>query len=467
MSKKIIAVLWFLTLSVYGQSENPNVVFILTDDLGAKDLSCLGSEVYESPNIDKLGAEGMIFTQAYSPHPRCVPSRYGMITGRYPARVGCPGKWDWSGDEYTMSQAFKDAGYKTFFAGKWHLTKSKDGIYPEDVGFDINIGGGKAGSPRSFFAPYNKAVQPWHAKKAGIEGLDDAPEGEYLNDRLTDETIKFIKENKDQQFFVYLSHYAVHDPLQAKDKDSAYFKEKIDKMNWDGPDFIKEGTGYTRTKQNDEVYAGMIKNLDDNVGRIINLLKELNLDENTIIVFTSDHGGLSNKGYNDRILATSNLPLRAGKGHCYEGGIKIPLIVKWPNIVKQGSMNDQVVYGLDFYPTLLDAAQIRKTEKAKLDGESFYPALIGKEFNNNNREIFWHSPVGRPFSTGDTNVTVIREGDYKFFDFYDEGRQELYNIKNDFRETKNLIAEESEKAKELYNKIKDWRKDVNAYIKGK
>jgi len=456
---KIFLLVLFNTIVLLAQK--PNVVFILADDLGWKDLSCQGSKVYETPNIDKLAESSMRFTQAYAAHPRCTPSRYAMMTGRYPARVHLPGDWKWDGNEYTMAQAFHDAGYKTFFAGKWHIAKGN--ILPQDVGFDVNIAGGHAGAPQSYFYPYNvKGKGKGHEKD--IKGLENGKPGEYLPDRLTDETIKFIKANKDKPFFVYLSHYSVHTPFEGKKKYNKYYKEKIKNIKFEGKEFSKEGTGYTKRWQNNYVYASMVQSLDESVGRVMHILDSLNLSGNTIVVFTSDHGGLSNKGYNYRQLATSNLPLRAGKGHCYEGGIRVPLFVRWPGTTKAGSSTDKVISGVDYHPTLIEAAGLKLKKDFKVDGVSFVPTLKGEKQDDNCRAIFWHSPIARPYSTGDINVTAIRQGDYKLLDFYDARIKELYNIKEDIGEQHNLIKEKPEMANKLYNEILQWRKDVNAYF---
>lgn len=446
------------TANLFGQKKM-NVVFILIDDLGWKDLSCQGSQVYETPNIDKLAESGMRFEQAYTAHPRCAPARYAFITGRYPARVHLPGDWKWEGTEYTMAQAFHDAGYKTFFAGKWHIAKGD--VFPQDVGFDINIAGGYAGAPGTYFYPYYKGKKP---KKKDIHGLENGKEGEYLPDRLTDETIKFIEANKDKPFFVYLSHYSVHTPFEAKKKYIEYYKEKIKGIKFTGPEFIPEGTGYTKCWQNNPVYAAMIQSMDESVGRIVKTLDELDLSDKTIIVFTSDHGGLSNKGYNYRPLATSNLPLRAGKGHSYEGGIRIPFIIKWPGVTEPGSKTDYPIIGMDIYPTLVEATGIKLKKDPKLDGVSFVPAIKGDVKENKARYFFWHSPLARPYSTGDINVTTVRHGDFKLLDFYDARRKELYNIAQDLGEHHDLYYEEPKIAEHLYKAIVKWRKEVNAYF---
>jgi len=457
---------WLPTLLQSEEKRLPNIVFLLIDDLGWMDLSSYGSELYETPAIDRLANEGMRFTQAYCAHPRCVPSRYSIMSGKYPARGGVPGKSSTLPlDEITMAEALKAGGYKTFFAGKWHL--GGKGHSPEEQGFDVNIAGGKAGAPKSYFAPYNEARQPWHRKKAPIEGLDDAPDGEYLTDRLTDETIRFLENNKQNPFFVMLSHYAVHDPLQAKEETINKYEDKLKTMPQpDSPEFIREGSGATKMRQDDPTYAGMIQSMDESVGRIMAALQELGLEENTLVALTSDNGGLSNKGNKDRILATSNQPLRAGKGWCYEGGIRVPLIAKWPGIIQPGVESARMVTGTDYFPTFLQAAGLPLQNAQHLDGVSFLNTLKGNKAPGR-KPLFWHSPVGRPQNTGDSNCTVIRDGDYKLIDWYDEERVELYHIPTDLREENNLAAKMPEKADELLKKITDWRNETQAYIKSK
>ena len=448
------------------KEKQPNVIFFLVDDFGFMDTAYNGSNFYETPNIDKLANESMRFNQAYAAHPRCVPSRFAMITGKYPAREAIPGQGGkdsgrLKASEFGIGKAFKESGYTTFFAGKWHL--ANDEVYPEDQGFDFNFGGGHAGAPKSYFYPYNKVKEKGHNAK-NIEGLDDAKEGDYLTDQLTDKTINFIKENKDKPFFVYLAHYGVHTPFEGKEELKQTYIDKLKANPSTAPEFIRVGdTGETKTTQDNVTYAAMIESVDESFGRITSLLKELNLDDNTIIVFTSDHGGLSNRG-NKRKLATSNLPLRAGKGHNYEGGIRIPMFVKWPGVTKN-SESEVYITGTDYYPTLVEMVGLKQHPNQYLDGQSFAKALKGDETTNVNRPIFWHSPLPRPVSTGDRSNTAVRLGDYKLLDFYEEGNVELYNIKEDEGETNNLANQLPEKRDELLKLVHDWRKNVNAWTK--
>ncbi len=458
-------------------AKRPNVVFILIDDLGWKDLSCYGSRLYETPAIDRLAKEGVLFRDAYAAHPRCVPSRFSLMTGKYPARYGVPGMHsNLPTEEFTIAEALKRAGYKTFFAGKWHLAKENDPEYPypDKQGFDVNYGGSSAGSVVSHFFPYGGIKKTLRGKTRVIKlpGLEKGHPGDYLTDKLTDVTIDFIKKNKDHPFFVYLSHYAVHVPLQAKKPYIKRYEHKLSllsKPSW--PPYIKEGVGETKMIQDNPTYAGMIQSVDDSVNRIMQTLKQLGLEENTIIIFTSDNGGLSTRGaraYKGKhSLATSNFPLRAGKGWCYEGGIRVPLIIKWPGVTKPGTVSEAIVHGADFYPTILQMVGLPLIPKQHLDGISLVPVLKGKE-KTARHVAFWHSPVGRPNSTGDENCSVIREDDYKLIDWYDEGRVELYNLSMDPMERIDLSESAPQKRDELYKKLVDWRKEVHAYMaKGK
>ena len=431
-----------------GQSQ-PNILLFLVDDFGARDLGCYGSSFYETPAIDHLAAEGQRYTQAYAAHPRCVPSRYGLFTGRFPARDGCPGNtYNIAPETYTLAEALKDGGYATFFAGKWHLSKKPEEL-PNAQGFDINVAGGAAGAPRSYFAPYNKSKNPHH-KAALIQGLDDAKEGEYLTDRLTDETVLFLRNHaasgSDKPFFAVLAHYAVHTPLEAKDKDAQYFERKLGPQ--DKEEFILRD-GSTKLEQENAVYAAMIRSTDESLARLLKTLDELKLSDNTLIILTSDHGGLSNRGASStRPLATSNLPLRAGKGHLYEGGIRVPFIVRWPGVVSAGASCDAIVTGTDLYATCLAAAGLEPEPNHHIDSVSIMPAIQGEAFERG--AILWHSPRPRTSSTGDTASSALRLGKHKIIKFYYPSvRYELYDLLNDPEENENLFQADREICRQL------------------
>ncbi len=432
--------------------------------LGYYDLSCTGSKFYETPNIDQLANSGIQFTNAYVSHPRCTPSRYSIQTGRFPARVRIPGGQEQMKlSEVTVGETFREAGYTTFFAGKWHLGKAES-HWPQNQGYDINIGGCHAGAPPSYFFPYNSKIENDKSKEdRKIIGLEEGVKGEYITDRLTDETIKFIRGHKNETFFAVLCHYAVHTPLQAKKEKLEKYKAKLKNMSFDGPEYItKDGT--TKLRQDNAIYAAMIESVDESLGKLVQSLKQEGIYDNTIVILTSDHGGLSNRGVkNKRQLATSNLPLRAGKGHIYEGGVKVPFFVYYPKIIQAGTTSEQVTINTDIFPTLLDVAGIPLKPELHIDGISMLPALKGgKSFE---RTLLWHSPVGRPESTGDENCSAIRIGDHKLIDFYDHQKMELFNLKSDPYETTNLISSKKELGKSLNEELKTWKKGINAVHK--
>lgn len=455
MQSYVSALGWMTTLLVAASSASgrdsaptrPNVVVILADDLGWADLGCYGSKYYRTPNLDRLAAQGMKFTDAYAACPVCSPSRAALLTGKYPARLNLtdwlPGRADrpdqkllrplivqqLPAKETTLAAALKTAGYATGHIGKWHL--GGKGSLPQDRGFEVNIAGDAAGSPRSYFAPYKN--------KNGlfILGLERAPEGEYLTDRLTAEAEKFIETNRAKPFFLYLAHYAVHIPLKAKE-------ELIRKYKRGRPG-----------EQGNPIYAAMIESLDESVGRILKKLDDLQMAERTIVVFTSDNGGLAVlEGPNTP--ATINAPLREGKGYLYEGGIREPLLVRWPNVTKPGSISAAPVCGVDLFPTLLDACSIKSA--ARVDGVSLVPLLQGGEWKRD--ALYWHYP--HYSNQGGKPGAAIRAGDYKLIEFYENGWLELYDVKKDRGESRNLIADKPMLAKELSAKLTAWRKEVGA-----
>ncbi len=469
----ILLVLLLFAASYTGRTQPKhqeiNILFILVDDLGWADLGYNGSNFYETPNIDKLAASGIVFTDAYAASPICSPSRAAIMSGKYPARLNLtdyipgnrhygphknqklashPFKLQLDLEEYTIAEAFKDAGYTTFFAGKWHLGE-EDKYYPQHQGFDINKGGNKTGTPAGgYFAPYKNPE------------LEDGKDGEYLTDRLTDETIDFIKQNKGQSFFAYLSFYTVHLPMQGKPEKVEKYRNKLAQMNYSGEEFIKRGDTFYKQCQNMPHYAAMVESMDENVGRLLQVLEQENLSENTIVVFTSDNGGMATSNRTDNI-PTSNLPLRAGKGYLYEGGIREPLIFRWPGKIEAGSFTDFPATGVDMYPTLLDLAGIKLQQEQYQDGISLKPMLEDREMGV--RPLFWHYPHysgglgGRPSG-------AIRLGDYKLIEFFEDSSFELYNLKNDIEEKTDLSKTQPEKAEELKQLLHQWRKDVGAQM---
>lgn len=438
----------------------PNILFFLVDDLGYQDVSLHGSALYETPALDSFAGDATELVQAYAAHPRCVPSRYAMLTGRYPARAQIPARVEQMAlEEVTLAEALKEAGYTTFFAGKWHLGHTPE-LWPEQQGFDVNIAGCQAGAPAHYFTPYKRPGDHWYTT---IQNLSGGETGEYLTDRLTDETISFIKENQNHPFLVYLAHYAVHTPLEAKSELTKHFKSKIEKINYTQKPYAHGPDGRVKQRHDNATYAAMVASMDESFGRIIQTLKEEELYDNTIIIVTSDHGGLSNSGSESRRpLATSNLPYRAGKGHCYEGGIKVPSFIRWPGHTQAGSKLSLPVTGTDYYPTLLEMAGIAAKPEQHLDGITLAPFLKDPDTPQPERSLFWHSPKSRPHNTGDQDCSVIRKGDFKLLQFYNDNRIELYNLAQDPFEEDNLVDSQPERANALLQALIAWKEDIHA-----
>ncbi len=445
----ILCLLGFASLGrcIDTNDTHPNIVLIVADDLGWADLGCYGSTYHKTPNLDRLARQGMRFTDAYAAACICSPTRAAILTGKYPARLNLtdwmPGRPDRPDQkllrpvinqelpqtETTLAAILKTAGYTAGHVGKWHL--GGEGAGPRQRGFDVNIAGDRTGSPRSYFAPFKSKDGHF------MPGLEQAPEGEYLTDRLTAEAEKFIESNRDRPFFLYLAHYAVHIPLKAKAEMIAHYKP--------GP------VG----KQGNPIYAAMLECVDEGVGRILAKLEELKLTERTIVVFTSDNGGLSvREGPNTP--STINAPLREGKGYLYEGGLCVPLLMKWPGVTRPGSTSTTPVCSIDLLPTLLSACGV--ANKNAVDGVSLVPLLKGGELKRD--ALFWHYPHysnqgGRPGG-------AVRAGDWKLIEFFENGRHELFDVKNDRGESNNRIAERPEIAKELAEKLRGWRESVGA-----
>ncbi len=441
-----------------------NVVFFLVDDLGQRDLGCYGSTFYETPNIDRLAKEGARFTSAYAACPVCSPTRASLMTGQWPQRtgitdyIGAPiNPQDWkrntpslpatyadrlSLDAPTLAKAMKRAGYATFFAGKWHL--GPEGWWPENQGFDINMGGVDRGGPyggKKYFSPYDNPR------------LSDGPEGEHLPDRLATETAKFIEANKDQPFFAYFSFYSVHTPLMAREDLLKKYQAKRTQLG------LKEKWGReeprdVRLVQEHAVYAAMVEAMDQAVGKVLKKLDDLGLRENTLVIFTSDNGGLStSEGW-----PTSNLPLRGGKGWMYEGGIREPLVVRWPAKVKPGSVMDTPVSSPDFFPTLLDAAGAKPEAGQVLDGVSLLPVFNGGTLSE--RALFWHYP--HYGNQGGAPAAAIRRGDFKLIEWLEDGRTELFNVTQDLGEQTDLATKHPEQVTLLRDELHAWQKQVGA-----
>lgn len=434
----------------------PNIVLFFVDDFGQRDLSCYGSELYETPHMDQLATDGMRFTNAYSAYPRCVPSRQGLLSGKYPARVQYES--DQAGkrehhlplSEVTFGEALKEDGYQTCYIGKWHL--GHDGGDPGAQGFDTVIHSGSAGATGSYFYPF--------PTEKGLSVLNPVvgKEGDYLTDLLTDEAVKYIGQQIDQQddkpFLMVMAHYAVHTPLEAPEETTLKYKKKIRKRGIemggkrDDPDLVKDRHGFVKTVQNNPTYAAMVEATDNSLGRILKAIKDAGKENETVVIMTSDHGGLSTRGEgNHRPLATSNSPLRQGKGSIFEGGTRVPLIVKWPGKVQPGSLSNAPVTGTDHYPTMLNMAGSALRPQQHVDGRSYGKALLGQPYTRD--AMFWYKWQARPDSTGDTRAISYLDGDFKVIEWLDEELIELFELSKDIGETENLADKMPELTKSM------------------
>ncbi len=432
--------------SSHAAREKPNILFILIDDLGWMDITCQGNPNLHTPNIDQFATQGMRFTDAYASAPVCSPTRAAILTGHSPARVQItnhlphqdgftpkdsrllPAEMrDHLPLEYTtIAERLKeDGGYATAFIGKWHLYKGRQKQFaPQAQGFDLNIGGCSAGGPSTFFDPY------------GIEFLENRRKGEYLPDRLADETIAFIREQhgKKKPFYAALFNYTVHWPMQAPEKFVAKYRDRPKK-------------GY-----NHKVYPAMIETMDLAIGRVLAELDKLEIAKETFVVFTSDNGPYGGVG--------DARPLRGDKGHLYEGGIRVPLIVRWPGKIEAGTNSAEPVILTDFYPTLLEVAGLVPRKDYPGDGESLLPLLTAKGKMKRDA-IFWHYP-NFAFHQDNRLGSAIRMGDYKLLEFFDRNEVELYNLKEDIGEKKDLAKEKPELAATMRGKLVAWRKASGA-----
>lgn len=443
----IIAVTCAATLS----AEQPNVLFFLVDDLGYSDVACYGNTLHETPNVDRLASEGMRFTDAYAACAVCSPTRASIQTGKYPIRYGIT---DWIAgarrhntplkeiftermlplEEVTVAEAFKEHGYKTAFVGKWHLNDydHKTG-FPEDQGYDVNIGGHHKGTPPGgYWAPFNNPK------------MSNLPSDKYLTDRMGDETIQLLEQyskDREKPFFLMLSFYTVHTPIQPKQVLKTYYEKKLSKQknsHWKNPK-----------------YAAMVHSMDENIGRILEALDQQDLSKDTIVVFVSDNGGLKS--------VTSCYPLRKGKGYYHEGGVRVPLIIRKPGHVAAGVESEEPVISNDLFPTLLDLAGLPLRPDLHTDGLSLKPVLQEKSFEGHDA-LYWHYP--HYHAAGETPTSAIRVGDYKLIRHYQDGALELYDLKKDIGENKNLVKQMPEKADQLEAALDKWLSEVDAYIPG-
>ena len=437
----------------------PNIVFILIDDMGWADGGCFGSKFYQTPNMNRLASQSMRFTQAYAACAVCSPTRAAIMTGKYPARLHLtdwiPGEGtpkqsrfrvpQWEKqlplEEITIAESLKVFGFTSAAMGKWHL--GGPNFYPEHQGFDINIAGGDIGHPASYFWPYGKPKQshriPMLAEKGGGPG-------EYLTDRLTTEALNFIESHRSGPFFLYLAHYAVHAPLMGKES------------------LIEQASEHAGANgQSNTVYAAMIQSVEESVGRVLDKLEELHIAENTIVVFTSDNGGAVHFG---KPPATSNSPLRLGKGYAYEGGLRVPLLVKAPRVTTPGSVCSYPVISMDLFPTLLELiGGPPSASQSAVDGISLVPLLRGRK-SVPRHELFWHYPH---YWNGQgalpvTPYSVARIDDWKLIRFYETDREELYNLAQDPSESHDLAATNANKRRQLATRLDAWLREINAQM---
>ena len=447
----LIFILTIISATAFTQ-EKPNIVYLNIDDLGWSDLACYGSTYYETPNIDRLASMGMKFTDAYASAANCAPSRASLLSGQYSPRHGIytvnssergkahlrkliptPNTTILHDSIVTIAEALKKSDYITASMGKWHI-----GENPRTQGFDINIGGTHAGHPTSYFSPYQN-------KK-----LKDGPKGEYLTDRLTNEAISFLNQHKNAPFFLYMTYYTVHTPIQGKKELIEKYQHKKTTLNHYNP-----------------TYAAMVEAMDTNVGRIINTLEKLNLTKNTIIIFTSDNGGL--------FTVSKQSPLKHGKGSYYEGGTRVPLIIRWDDKIKQQTISNIPVNNIDFYPTFMDITNTTQSVNQVLDGTSLAPILFGTE-KFKKRPLFWHFPIylqatknynentGRDPYFRTRPGSTMRYGKWKLHQYFEDGAIELYDLEKDISEKNNLAQKKPKITAKMIKLLNDWRNQTKAPI---
>ncbi|MEM8873682.1 MAG: sulfatase [Planctomycetota bacterium] len=454
----------------------PNLLVILMDDLGWADLGCYGSTFYETPRLDRLAAQGVRFTDGYAAAPVCSPTRASLLTGQYPARLnltnfipgnatgklaGPPFRHHLPDGAVTIAGLLRDAGYRTGHIGKWHLGNPRNGHGPLDAGFDRNIAGCSRGLPNNgFFSPYGMPAEA---------NLPDGPDGEYLTDRLTDEAIDELHAAADDNrpFFMHLSHYAVHVPIQAPEPLVEKYRTKAERLGLDRADVIVPGEHFpTRHKadqrierriiQSDPAYAAMVENMDTNIGRLLDALDELGMADDTLVLFTSDNGGLATAEGSP----TCNAPLSEGKGWTADGGLREPFIMRWPGVTPAGAECGVPVTTPDILPTFASAAGMELPEDLPIDGESLLPLLRSPEVAFDRPGIYWHYP--HYSNQGGTPSSAIRAGRWKLIEFYEDDRVELYDLATDIGEARDRAADEPDIAADLRRRLQTWRASVDA-----
>ena len=438
-----------------------NFVILLADDLGWTDLTSYGSDLHATPNLDRLAAQSVKFTDAYAAAPVCSPTRASIMTGKYPARLHMTIWRESSGTpplkrpvippitvgdlphaEVTIAEVLHQAGYFTAHVGKWHLGGASH--YPQTHGFDVNIGGTHWGAPVSFFYPY-AGDQRWGNEFRYVPHLEFGTEGEYLTDRLTDEALKVLNHAADRPFFLNMCWHTVHTPIEARQDAVDRYAAKL-----------RPGLNHANP-----TYAAMVESLDENVGRILTKLDDLGIADRTVVIFTSDNGGFVNKF--DGQTVTGNRPLRSGKGSLYEGGVRVPLLIRWPGVTPKGAVCRRPVSTIDFYPTILEMARLKGNAEhnAKVDGKSLVPVLNDPQATLDREWICWHYPHYYPTTSP---VSSIRHGSWKLLEYHEDNQIELYNLDDDLGEEHNLAEEQAAKATELRTKLHAWRESVDAQM---
>lgn len=456
-------------MSIDDGRSQPNIVFILVDDLGWRDLGVQGSTFYETPHLDRLAAQGTQFSDAYAASPVCSPTRASILTGKYPVNVGVTQfigghgvgaltdvayRWYLPLQEFSLARALRAGGYRTWHVGKWHLGPRR--TWPDQHGFDINIGGCDWGFPPSYTSPY------------GCPTLTDGPDGEYLTDRLTDEAIRLIEESDDDQpFFLNLWHYAVHIPLAAPAELVAKYEEKARALGLDEIDPFEDGESFPvwhqrearvvrRTIQSNPLYAAMIENLDTNIGRLLEALELRGVADNTIVMFTSDNGGLATAEGSP----TSNAPLSEGKGWLNEGGIRVPFIVRWPDRVPAGRCTGVPITSPDLYPTLLSAAGLDPRPRQHADGRDILDVLEGGDGDRG--PLLFHYP--HYSNHGSRPSSAIRDGRWKLIHDWETTGVELFDLETDIEEKHDLSADHPDVVERLRTHLLGWVGEYPSFI---
>ena len=459
--------------------KKPNVILFLIDDLGWSDLSLTGSKFHETPNVDRLAKEGAFFSDAYAASSVCSPTRASILTGKYPSRIkmtyisGTSGPkgpgyqlnapkivGNINSKDITLAEALRSHKYKTVHIGKWHLQNHTDKgktHYPEKHGFDINIAGFRMGQPGSYYFPYKSERHP----NTNVPGLEDGKEGDYLTDALTDQAIQFIRKNKAQPFFINFWYYSVHTPIQAKKEKLQKYTEKAKRLGLDPKPNkgIPVWQSRARSEQSSPAYACMVESMDENIGRLLETLKQENLENDTLIIFFSDNGGLSTGSGGN--MPTSCLPLRAGKSWLYEGGIRVPLVLRMPGKIKPGLRIKEPVISTDLYPTILDLLNLPAMPTQHRDGKSLKPLLNGKKETMDREALYFHYPHYHHInSMGPSGA--IRMGKYKLIEVFETRKIELYNLEDDIGEQNDLVDKRPKVKERLLNSLHQWQKKSGA-----